>query len=95
MSFAINRLGKQLSAGTQHFAQQAAAAAQAAGASIVAGLRTCDERSAALKDQFEIRIENASINQREARKSTKSFPPDQSPSTSVYNVKYEPCKRWR
>lgn len=57
MSSAMNRFGKQLSAGTQHLAQQAVTVAQAAGASIVAGLRTCDERSGGL-NQFEIRIED-------------------------------------
>lgn len=58
MSSTMNRISKQLSVGTQQFSQHAVSAAQAAAASIVAGLRTCDERSGGNLRQFEIRIEN-------------------------------------
>lgn len=53
----MNRLSKQLSVGTQQLSQQAVSAAQAAAASIVAGLRTCDERSGGILNNFELQVD--------------------------------------
>lgn len=54
------RLGSQLTRGTHKLASHAVAAAQAAGASFVAGLKTCDERGGAsvVASALEIRVDD-------------------------------------
>lgn len=82
----MNSLGKQLSAGTQHFAAQAVVAAQAAGATIAAGLRTCDEKSGGSLSQFEIRIDPSPCSQdRSAGYASGGKNPDAVTAVSCFN----------
>jgi hypothetical protein len=56
MDSGVTRFGKQISAGTQQIASQAAVVARIAGKRLSAGLRTCEENSNKNFNQFEVVI---------------------------------------